>query len=303
MEYLICKICNKKLKSLITHIIRHHNISLLEYKEKFGECKLHLQPSPSKETRIKISEKGKSFWKKNKKRMRKTSKRCIEYWLNNGYLYEDAKKQLHDYQKIFAEKYNNKYTKEEKKQFSYRCKEYWIKKGLSNDEAKLKEHEIQSGYSNKSKKFLDKNHTIDSKTKISENMSKYIKNSGKNWLSHFGSLGKTKSKSEIDLFNYIKENINENVESNKNILGKIPDIVYKNKIIEFFGDFWHCNPIFFDKNTITKFGSKASDVWAHDKKRIKYLNKNGYATLIIWENDWINNKENVIKKIRDFLYD
>lgn len=66
-----------------------------------------------------------------------------------------------------------------------------------------------------------------------------------------------------------------------------PDFISLNnkKIIELYGDYWH-------NLTITK---------KRDEKRIETYLKNGYKTLIIWENELNNNIENLLIKIKEFL--
>jgi len=75
------------------------------------------------------------------------------------------------------------------------------------------------------------------------------------------------------------------------------DGVYENFVIEFYGDFWHCNPKKFnsnDYNSLLKM--TAGDKWKIDKKRIEYIEKKGYNVIKIWENDWKNDKEGIIKE-------
>ena len=80
-----------------------------------------------------------------------------------------------------------------------------------------------------------------------------------------------------------------------------PDIIINNKIIEFYGDYWHCNPIKYDKSYYHKqIGKYAEDIWKYDNERINILQNNGYVVLIIWENSYIKNKDDVYKKINEF---
>lgn len=184
--------------------------------------------------------------------------------------------------------------------------QYWLKKGYSEKEAKNIICELQSKNSKKSSKFLNHNHSDISKLKISSTLSKTILDIGATkWAKHFIV---SRSKGEAELYNYICENFNIKAKANVDI--KIykeraysVDILYKNKIIEFFGDFWHCNPKYFlngeEKHKMTK--QKIKDIWEHDKKRIKKLENNNYKIMIVWEDDWYNNKSEIIKKIKKFL--
>ena len=65
-------------------------------------------------------------------------------------------------------------------------------------------------------------------------------------------------------------------------------------IIEFFGDYWHCNPIKYKPNDYNRHNKKtAQEIWDYDKERIKSLEFLGYKVLIIWEYDYIHNTNNI----------
>src|ERR1035437_5387035 len=71
--------------------------------------------------------------------------------------------------------------------------------------------------------------------------------------------------------------------------------VKSNIILEVNGDFWHGNPMFYDKNDIVKLpGNKitlAKDIWKKDLKKRKSAEKKGYKIVHIWEYE--------IKKLND----
>lgn len=59
----------------------------------------------------------------------------------------------------------------------------------------------------------------------------------------------------------------------------------QNKIIEYFGDYWHCNP----KNYLPDFYHPnckkiASEIWKNDAVRVKNFENAGYTVEIVWEN-------------------
>lgn len=77
----------------------------------------------------------------------------------------------------------------------------------------------------------------------------------------------------------------------------------QNKVIEFFGDYYHANPIKTTADTvIAKCKKTAAEIWETDKKRINAL-KNDFNidTLIIWENDYKQNPIECIEKCINFL--
>ena len=82
------------------------------------------------------------------------------------------------------------------------------------------------------------------------------------------------------------------------------DFIYKNKIIEFYGDYFHANPKLYDEYKI--IGSKykhitAKNKWEYDKNREEILIKNGYEVLIIWESDYKSDKKIIIKKCKEWI--
>lgn len=65
-----------------------------------------------------------------------------------------------------------------------------------------------------------------------------------------------------------------------------------NTIIEFYGDYWHCNPLIYKKDFYHQFEKKtAFEIWQSDKKRIDSIYNhfnNEISIIIIWENSKIN---------------
>lgn len=57
------------------------------------------------------------------------------------------------------------------------------------------------------------------------------------------------------------------------------------KVIECFGDFWHCNPKLYGPSYYHKYvHMNASEIWERDKKRVSDLQNAGYNVEVIWEN-------------------
>ena len=224
----------------------------------------------------------------------------FQFWMQRGFSEVEAKHKVSEIQKINAKKHVAKIRPE----YSMFNKQYWIvKKGMSEEDAIKKVSEIQSKLSAKSPKFKGKVRTTESKIKISNSMKKKIEliGAGK-WASHFGSFNGS-SKIEREFFNYIKENINGNVKANFPIENYIVDIIHDKKIVEFYGDFWHANPKYFKCEDDLKYGSfdkTAEKIWENDKQRIDFLKYLGYDILVIWENDWIKNKNSCIEVIKKF---
>lgn len=57
------------------------------------------------------------------------------------------------------------------------------------------------------------------------------------------------------------------------------------KVVECFGDFWHCNPLLYASDYYNKYvHMNASEIWERDKKRMADLKTAGYNVEIVWEN-------------------
>lgn len=81
-----------------------------------------------------------------------------------------------------------------------------------------------------------------------------------------------------------------------------PDIVIGNKIIEYYGEYWHCSDrLFKDEQKNHSIGMIASEKRKMDQIKIKELEVLGYKTLIVWEHDWLFNTENIKKHILTFI--
>ena len=86
----------------------------------------------------------------------------------------------------------------------------------------------------------------------------------------------------------------------------VPDIIIKNKkkIIEVYGDYWHCNPSFYKKEQQINFNGhlcRVNEIWEKDRKRNEGIKNSGYEILILWQYDIKNNFNFVIKKIINFI--
>jgi len=75
-----------------------------------------------------------------------------------------------------------------------------------------------------------------------------------------------------------------------------------NNIVEYNGTYWHCEPRIYDPYYFNKRRDKfACEIWDYDDKKIKYAEDHGYNVLVIWEEDYINNREEIIQKCNEFL--
>ena len=59
----------------------------------------------------------------------------------------------------------------------------------------------------------------------------------------------------------------------------------QNKIVECFGDYWHCNPKKYAPDYYHNYvHMNASEIWHRDAERVKSFQEAGYTVEILWEN-------------------
>lgn len=80
----------------------------------------------------------------------------------------------------------------------------------------------------------------------------------------------------------------------------IYDIKHKDCIIEFNGDYWHANPKLYNDDATIR-GNLAKDIRKRDALKLKTVEDQGFKTLVVWESDFINNKNEIINKVAEWI--
>jgi hypothetical protein len=131
-------------------------------------------------------------------------------------------------------------------------------------------------------------------------------------------LGYSKISQELfwDIYESIPKEVKENckfAELNREEMFYFNDSDFKvisvdfklgNKIIEFYGDFWHANSNKYDDDYIFKnkrSESTARQIRERDEKRIRQLETCGYEVLIIWESEYKKRKNQIKQECLNFL--
>lgn len=78
------------------------------------------------------------------------------------------------------------------------------------------------------------------------------------------------------------------------------DIKHKDCIIEFNGDYWHANPKLFE-DTAEIRGKSAKEIRERDMLKLKTVEEQGFRTFVVWESDFINNKQQTIEKVAKWI--
>lgn len=75
-----------------------------------------------------------------------------------------------------------------------------------------------------------------------------------------------------------------------------------NLIIEFFGDYWHCNPKKYSQDYYNQKKSlTAKEIWEYDSKRIDLIKSYGYNLEVIWESDLKNDIKLINQTIEKYV--
>ena len=183
------------------------------------------------------------------------------------------------------------------KTIQYCCVEYWLKKGYSEEEARQIISNNQKTFT--LEKCIEKYGYEEGTKRFNERQIKWQK-SLHNALKNNATNGKTQSKFANSIIRVIKDFYKGEKEF---LLDRYSfDYRYKNKLIEFNGDYWHMNPSQFSASDINKTtGLTAQQIWVKDDEKRKIAESNNYQVLTIWESDYTNDAPGVIKKCMDFL--
>ncbi len=80
------------------------------------------------------------------------------------------------------------------------------------------------------------------------------------------------------------------------------DLSVGTKIVEYNGDYWHCNPSKYDSLYVNQRTMKtAQQTWEDDKAKNDFAIALGYEVLVIWESDYLKDKEKTIQECIKFL--
>ena len=243
------------------------------------------------------------------------SKRTVEYWYYRGYSLKQSQEKVKEFQqsskkrfiqkcleagmteKQAQENWNNKQAKN-----STRSVKYYVSRGMNEQEAVEQVKQKQAQYSKLSPKFTGKRHTLESRAKIQKTMQEIVYNIGtENLLARFQNNKQDyRSGQEIQCFTELKQYFPEIV-ANYKINTYIVDMLLKDIVVEFYGDFWHRNPNLYEIQ-YTAYGKTSEQVWQKDATREVAIKQKGYRYFIIWESDWKNKKQRVIEQLRQ-LYE
>lgn len=184
--------------------------------------------------------------------------------------------------------------------------EYYLNQGMSMEEAKKALHDRQATFT--LEKCIKKYGEIEGLKIFSERQQKWLKSLSKNFIKN----GDGRSIQSFFAKTIIEKcclSLNIDIPKHEKYIYDIIykraysfDFTYNHKIIEFNGDYWHCNPSLYSKDYINKRkGKTAEEIWEYDKAKKDCAEKYGYKVLTIWESDYLNNEDETIQKCISFL--
>jgi len=215
----------------------------------------------------------------------------LEFWLNKGLTTEQARQEIIKVQTTRSLK--SPASKKGARGYSIRTVEYWIGRGFSLEDAiaKVKEVQITNGLAYYKNKYGDNGEAL-----FNARIEQWLNSVGnKNMIAN-------RSKKSIELFEQI--GMGEYGPNEKTVRGKQKvhrvDFLYGKKIIEFYGDYWHGNPMLYTTEAMIR-KKKITDVWKHDAAKVKDLEVNGYSVMIVWEGDYKSSPPEILQKCKDFI--
>lgn len=111
------------------------------------------------------------------------------------------------------------------------------------------------------------------------------------------------SRESQDFLNEVEIQLNITLSKEKFINGFLVDGVIGNIIIEYFGSTFHCSPLIYkDPNQYCSWIQRTvQEQWDRDKKRLAVFHKNCYNVIVVWDYEWKQNPQLVIKRIQNAL--
>lgn len=193
-----------------------------------------------------------------------------------------------------------------KNRISTTNKEYWIRKCDTLEEAEKLYKERQRTFT--LEKCIKK-YGEEEGTKVwKERQEKWKISIDKNFMK-YGDGRSPSSEFADDLIGKITTSLNiEKPKKEKWIYDKNTnraysyDFCYKDKIIEFNGDYWHCSPKTYAPDYFNKrLNMTAKEKWEIDDNKRKTADLHNYQVLTVWESDYKEKPEQTLQECLDFL--
>lgn len=277
-DYVECQICGLRARDLCSHISRTHNLSIKNYKEKYNATVVSETLTENKSQKV-------------------TGENNPAY-NHGGRLSPWSDKSEFDNQTIEEAKQKAKQTRRQNHSNTTDIN-YWLSK-FDGDEKKAKQA-LKKRQSNGLTKMKELYGEEDGYKKWIDRNIKWQNSLIKSGL-HSG-VSQT-SKNLFDaIYQYIPDILYGDNETTirASKVYRVDCYRKKNrKIIEFFGDFWHANPKIFEDSKVIH-NRTAKEIRAKDEKKLIDLRNADFDVMVIWEKDYKDNPDIVVKQCVDFL--
>lgn len=294
IDYIICPVCNAHLKQISN---KH--------------AKLHGYDSSAN---MKIALNLAEITCQSKKEKSKGDKNAA---FNHGGKYSKFSKNfIHGYNKEWHQTSKDNFKLDKKNnvdKYPNRI-EYWIKK--ANGDIELGKQLYKEHQTRDLKYFVKKYGEVEGTARHAAKTEKWVKTMSGKPIDELRRINESKvrksscfySKAEKEIFNSIKSQIpglTEQVGIERPATAKrfyIYDMCYKNKIIEYNGDFWHANPDIYTESFVNPYSKLTfNEIRKRDEDKLWVANNAGYDLMVVWESDYNKNKEELINKCLTYL--
>lgn len=76
----------------------------------------------------------------------------------------------------------------------------------------------------------------------------------------------------------------------------------RKKIVEYNGDYWHCNPKIYESDyKLKQSNMRAEEIWDRDKDKISVAESRGFEVKVVWESDFLKDQTKILNEVRYFL--
>ena len=283
---IVCQVCGVEYgSSIISHIIAVHKMSTSQYRASYPGCPVQVM---SADQRTKMEK----TWKSKKRIKKLLDNRSfpseINHWTNKGFTKKEAIEKVSEHQTNLALRQNNPETKLRQSENNTGKKNPMSLQSIGTrhgvDLKSARKLTPCFGRTGASHPMYGKTHTLQAREQIAKNCS--------NHFSQRSSAEKSISE-KLEMLGY-------SILRNKGISIYNCDLVFEDLqlIVEYFGDFWHCNPAKWSPDRINpRTKMSAQDRWNLDEKKINHLRTLGYQVKVVWESEWKSHPDVVIQEI------
>lgn len=227
---------------------------------------------------------------------------CIEFYIKK---YPDLS--LEECQKL-KDEFHQKLKNTRKRENNKTCIEYWIKNNPDKSEEEIKKlySEYQKSNAVTLERYVQKYGEALGKKKYDERQISWFQKLTYSF-ELYGDERSKQSKFAVDCIKHVCDFFKIPYPEREKYISTSEkcyayDFCINNKIIEFNGDYWHCNPNLYEPNFYNKSKKMtAQEIWDYDANKKKIAESFGYGVLHIWESEYNDSPAETIKKCINFI--